>query len=199
MALVQWLALSLSALVAPRTAPAPEVVWIDLAGVPAIAEEAARREARAVLLEAGIALRWRMGRAQDLIGPRELPVVLLQRDVSARPGRARVLGACASRSANPRVWVYLANLAWTMGLHEYDEPLPTAQAILLGRAIGRIVAHEVIHAVAPAVEHARAGVMSARFDRRDLLSPRLRVDEVTRRGVQAVLSTARMAAGLSRF
>jgi hypothetical protein len=190
--------LSLSALVAPRTAPAPEVVWIDLAGVPAGAEEAARREARTVLQETGIALRWRIGLARDLIGPRELPVVLLPRDLSSRPGRARVLGACAPRSANPRVWVYLANLAWTMGLRTYEEPLPAEEAVLLGRAIGRIVAHEVIHAVAPAVEHARAGVMSPRFDRRDLISARLDVDAATRRGVQAVLSAAR-AADLSRF
>jgi hypothetical protein len=189
--------LSLSALVAPRTAAAPEVVWIDLAGVPAVAEDAARREARAVLQEAGIALRWRVGAAADLIGPRELPVVLLPRDVAARPGGPRVLGACAPRSSNPRVWVYLANLAWTMGLHAYGEPLPATQATALGRAIGRIVAHEVIHAVAPAVGHARAGIMSARFDRRDLTSARMDVDQATRRGVRAVLGAARVAADLS--
>jgi hypothetical protein len=191
--------LSLSALVAPRTAPAPEVVWIDLAGVPAVAQEAARREARAVLQETGFALRWRAGAARDLIGPRELPVVLLQRDRSARPGGARVLGACAPRSANPRVWVYLDNLAWTLGVRGSEGPLPAGQAVMLGRAIGRIVAHEVIHAVAPVLEHAPAGIMAARFDRRDLLSMRLGVDERTRRGVQAVLAAARSAADLSRF
>jgi hypothetical protein len=191
--------LSLSALVAPRTAPAPEVVWIDLAGVPAAAEEAARREARAVLQETGLALRWRTGAARDLIGPRELPVVLLQRDLSARPGRARVLGACAPHADHPRVWVYLANLAWTIGVRAYREPLAADQAVLLGRAIGRIVAHEVIHAVAPAVRHASAGIMSARFDRSDLLSMRLGIDAATRRGVAAVLGAARAGADLSRF
>jgi hypothetical protein len=191
--------LSLSALVAPRTTPAPEVVWIDLAGVPPLAEAAARREAGEVLQQAGIALRWRTGEAHDTLGARDLPVVLLERDRAARPGGERILGACAAHAGTPRVWVYLANLTWTLGLRGHADPLAFDQALVLGRAIGRIVAHEVIHAVAPAVRHARSGIMSARFDRRDLLALRLDIDADTRRGVQAVLAAAPPASALSLF
>ena len=191
MALVPWMALSLSALIAPRTAPSPDVVWIDLAGMPALAVDAARREASSVLQDVGLVPRWRVGAAHDQLGPHELPVVLMRRDHSSRKGEERVLGACTPRSSSPRAWVYLDNLAWAMGVPSPDGPLTAEQAIRLGRAIGRIVAHEVIHAVAPAVGHARSGIMSPRFDRRDLLALHVPVDAGTRRGVQAVLATAR--------
>jgi hypothetical protein len=197
MALMQWLALSVAALVAPRTTPAPEVVWIDLAGVPAAAQEAARREAAAVLDDVGLSPRWRVGAAQDQLRPDDLPVVLLKRDHSARKGAHRVLGACTPRSGSPRAWVYLENLAWAMGV-PYDGPMTLEQSSRLGRAIGRIVAHEVIHAVAPALGHARAGVMSARFNRNDLVSMYLPVDGATRRGVRAVLAAARASSTLPR-
>src|SRR5262245_55157292 len=127
MALMHWMALTLSALVAPRTSPQPEVVWIDLAGVSAATQEAARREAEAVLEDVGLSPRWRVGAASDMVGPRELPVVLLQRDLSARRGSSRVLGACIPRASSPRAWVYLENLAWAMGLPAFDEPLSIEQ------------------------------------------------------------------------
>ena len=197
-ALLHWMAFSLSALISPRTTQAPEVVWIDLAGLPHLAQEVARSEAADVLRDVGLSPLWRVGRASEMLGAHELPVVLLRRDLSARKGAARVLGACAPRSASPRAWVYLENLAWVMGVPTHDGPLTVEQMVRLGRAIGRIVAHEVIHAVAPAVGHSRSGVMAARFDRHHLLAPHLPVDGVTRRGVQAVLAAARASSTAPR-
>jgi hypothetical protein len=191
MALMHWMALSLSTLVAPGTTLAPEVVWIDLAGVPGAAQEAARREAAAALEDVGLSPRWRTGAAGELIAAHELPVVLLKHDRSAPRGSSRVLGACLPRSASPRAWVYLDNLAWAMRMRAPDGPLTLEQSVRLGRAIGRIVAHEVIHAVAPALGHASQGIMSPRFDTRDLLAAHLPVDGATRRGVRAVLAAAR--------
>jgi hypothetical protein len=40
---------------------------------------------------------------------------------------------------------------------------PTEQA-LLGRAVGRVVAHEIVHAYAPGREHEPTGLMRARLD-----------------------------------
>lgn len=198
MALMHWLALSVAALVSPRTTPAPEVVWIDLAGVPAAAQEEARREAASALRDVGLAPSWRVGAAQDQLGAHDLPVVLLRRDHSARRGADRVLGACIPRSGSPRAWVYLDNLAWAMGVPAWDGPLTLEDSARLGRAIGRIVAHEVIHAVAPALGHARSGIMSPRFDRNDLLSVHLPVDGATRQGVRAVLAAARASSATPR-
>ena len=198
MALMHWLALSVAALVAPRTTPAPEVVWIDLADVPAVAQEAARREAAAVLGDVGLSPTWRVGAARDLLGAHDLPVVLLRRDHASRGGASRVLGACSPRSGTPRAWVYLENLTWALGMGAYDGPLTLDQSSRLGRAIGRIVAHEVIHAVAPALGHARSGLMSPRFSRNDLLSVYLPVDGATRRGLSAVLAAARASSAAPR-
>jgi len=52
--------------------------------------------------------------------------------------------------------------------------------------------------VAPALGHARSGVMSARFNRNDLVSMYLPVDGATRRGVRAVLAAARASSTLPR-
>ena len=189
MTFVHWMALSLSALSAPRTR-APEVVWIDLANVPALAEEAARREAAAVLASVGLTPGWRVGHAEDVFGSDVLPVVLLPQDRSAgRGGPRRVLGACLPGKVG-RVWVYLDNLAWTMGLPGHDGLRPE-QAVRMGRAIGRIVAHEMIHAAAPGLDHARHGIMAASFGRSELLTNRLDVDAATIQALGQALSARR--------
>lgn len=186
-ALAHWLTLSLSALAAPR-APAPEVVWIDLANVPALAREEARREAIRVLETVGIAPGWRSGRSEDVLVAGEIPVVLLPQDRSFRGG-PRVLGACLPRRAG-RVWVFLDTLAWVLGLPGGSGPRPE-RALALGRAIGRIVAHEVIHAVAPGLEHARTGIMAATLGRSQLLTARLEVDAVTRGALRRSIALGR--------
>jgi hypothetical protein len=186
------MALSLSALMAP--APVLDVAWMDLAGVGALAQEVARREAAAVLKGVGLAPRWRTARAHDLIGPRELTVVLLPRDHAARGRPRRVLGACLPGSGTARVWVYLDAMAWALGLPPPTGTQTPEQAFRLGRAIGRVVAHEFIHAVAPAVPHARDGIMAASLGRGELLAARATVDPATRRGVQ-VASRASAGAG----
>jgi hypothetical protein len=193
MPLTGAMGLSLSALMAAVTTPVPDVVWMDLARLPALAREAARREALAVLADAGLNPRWRVGRAQDLIRPHELTVTLLPHDRAAREGGARVMGACHARAGGARVWIYLDAVSWTLGLPADDRPQTPEQAFRLGRALGRIVAHEFIHAVAPAVGHARSGVMAARLGRGELTAGRLRVDAQTRRAMHGALSAARPA------
>lgn len=190
MGLVHWMALSLSAVVG-QASPWPQVVWIDLAGVPAQAQMAARREAEEVLGRVGVSPRWRVGHAHELRQPGELLVVVLREDRAAQgEGRPRVLGACLARPSAGRVWIYLDNVAWAMGLSRAPS-LAGDDAVRMGRALGRIVAHEVIHAVAPYVQHARSGIMQARLERRDLLANRLDVDRETVRGLRRALMPLR--------
>jgi hypothetical protein len=187
--LVHWIALSLSALAGPAT-PGPDVVWIDLANVPTLAQEAALREAAAVLARAGVTQRWRVSRPEEGVNDGELAVVLLRKDYASRGRTIRILGAC-TRSPRARVWIFLDNMAWTVGVPSLDRLLRPEQASRIGRAIGRIVAHEVIHAVAPGLEHARSGLMAARLDRDDLLANRLDVDAATIRALRLALAFRR--------
>lgn len=54
-------------------------------------------------------------------------------------------------------------------------------AARLGRALGRILAHELLHAVAPDLPHSRHGLMAPRLTRRMLLAPGVGFDETVKR------------------
>jgi hypothetical protein len=174
-------ALLLSRLAAPAD-PVAQIVWIDMAQTPDVAERVAQEEAGRLLDQLGVAVRWRHGAPDAVLESGEFAVVLLPRDRAARPGRF-VLGACNTRSSTPRAWVFLAGLQWALSLPRLDHPGDTTR---LGTALGRIVAHEVVHAVAPALEHAPSGLMAPRLDRTALLQAQMAIDPATRRVVRGM-------------
>lgn len=53
-------------------------------------------------------------------------------------------------------------------------------AIRFGRALGRVLAHELVHAIAPDCPHTGSGLMSARLTRWMLTSPEADFDEIAR-------------------
>ena len=55
------------------------------------------------------------------------------------------------------------------------------RAARLGRALGRILAHELLHAVVPDLPHTRHGLMAPRLSRRMLLAPGVGFDETVKR------------------
>jgi hypothetical protein len=59
--------------------------------------------------------------------------------------------------------VYVPNVALALGLEPDEVPTSLEAQRLLGVALGRVVAHEVVHVLAPQVEHAQAGVMRPRL------------------------------------
>ena len=52
-----------------------------------------------------------------------------------------------------------------------------AREFLVGRAMGRILAHEIFHIVTQSPQHAESGVAKARFSAADLLKPNFEFDE----------------------
>lgn len=169
-------------LAAPSAEPAAQIVWIDMAHTPAVAEQVAQQEAGRLLGRLGVAVSWRHGAPGDVLEDGEFAVVLLPRDRASRPGTF-VLGACNAQSTTPRAWVFLSSLQWALGLPTLDNPADGAR---LGTALGRIVAHEVVHALAPHLEHAHFGLMAPRLDRTALLQPQMAIDPATRRLVRAL-------------
>jgi len=175
-------ALLFSSLAVAGPEPAAQVVWIDMAHTPAAAEQVAQEEAERLLGQLGLSVRWRHGVPGDVLAEGEFAVILLSSDRAARPGRF-VLGACNSRSVTPRAWVFLSSLQWALSLPSLDTP---AEGSRLGTALGRIVAHEIVHAVAPGLQHARDGLMAPRLDRTALLQPQMAIDPATRRVVRGL-------------
>jgi hypothetical protein len=68
-------------------------------------------------------------------------------------------------------------------------PAPTLElsaARTLGIALGRVVAHELVHALAPSAQHG-TGLMSEKLTRRQLTAARLSVDSEVGLTVRAAL------------
>jgi hypothetical protein len=110
-----------------------------------------------------------------------VPVVARQRQPpSLRPDR--VMGLVLRDHAAPSpAWVFVDNVRAALGRGT------TARD--LGTAVGRVVAHEVIHALAPGHPHASGGLMAPTLDRWALLGRRRPPEPRCVRAVLAGLSS----------
>lgn len=167
---------------------ATRLVWIDPAGVAVGLEAVARDEARSLLETMGASVSWRRGSAGEIARPGEVRVILLDRGAARRPG-IPILGATPSRfEGAPFVWVHVPNVRAAMGLcpqgplAAIDPPEVRSLAI----ALGRVVAHEVVHALAPSIRHG-TGLMSTRLTRRQLTAVRVPIDPEVGLAVRAAL------------
>jgi hypothetical protein len=148
----------------PGGAPADRVraAEIDFASVPALTRAVMRHELGTLLAPASLGLSWRLARPSDETEPDELRVVLMRR--RGIGGDARALGSTSQASATaPTIWIYVPTLAHALGLDLPAVATSLEDQRLLGVALGRVLAHEVVHLLAPEVGHADAGVMRERL------------------------------------
>lgn len=151
-----------------------EIVWIDVLGDPAYSFRRAMGEASEILGEVGLRYRYRLGDVAAVSGPNELRIIVLQRSQAPPiPGRL-VMGAVNARFAKPgearAIWIYTDAVVSALGLASAEQD-PMAVAI----AMGRVVAHEIIHVMAPQVGHAKSGLMSAVLSAKDLRGARVSI------------------------
>jgi hypothetical protein len=79
------------------------------------------------------------------------------------------------------VRVFLAEIRGTLDLDAQKTELPKSQeTMLLAWALARVVAHEIVHAVAPETVHTTAGLMQPKLTRADLKMKSLSLSEETR-------------------
>jgi hypothetical protein len=147
---------------------------IDLARLTPLTRAAMRHELGALLAPASLALSWRTARPDGETDPDELRVVLLPR-VGVGPDRG-ALGAAANRGLVRTIWVYVPSVATTLGLDPEAVVTSLESQRLVGVALGRVVAHELVHALAPAVEHAGGGLMRPRLHAVQLVRGRPALD-----------------------
>jgi len=177
---------------APEPPPAgplvTRLVWMDPARAALGVDAVARDETRSVLRNLDVSVAWRVGEAGEVARPGEVRVILLDR-VAARASGEPILGSTPPRfEGAPFVWVHVPNVRAAMGLRSAG-PLAAVEASsvrALGVALGRVIAHEVVHVLAPSAPHGK-GLMSEKLTRYQLSAARLNVDPAVGLAVRASL------------
>ena len=183
------LAAATPAFPAPRLVEPISLVWVDPTAQAFLAADDAMEEAATLLRAAGTEVRWRRSGPALLLEENELAVIVLP---SPRKTDRLVLGSTELTSTAPVVWIHPEAVAQTLGL----DGVPPVEWTLreregFGQALGRVAAHEVVHAVLGSSRHASIGLMSRSLVRASLLSPSLPVDPGTRRALRRALADPR--------
>lgn len=169
------------------TSPRVGVVWFAVDLPPSCAIDVARveHEVRRIFDAMGVGLDWKAPTTAVIDNHGEIVVVALHVNSRKRP---LILGA-TTRGSNS-AWVYCSEIARAAGVG----PNTPGAAFLLSRAVGRVVAHEITHVLAPSLPHAREGLMAARWAPARLRDPVLLADEGTRLAVlRRLASTVALA------
>ena len=161
---------------APK-APALRLVWVDVHRAAEPVRRVAFAETAALLQPIGVEVEWEQsdGR-QRAVRDGEVQVVVLPEP--APPLGRHVLGAAQPGACGVRVvWVFLSAIRTALGLpRRPQEMLRPTEAHRLGRALARVVLHEVVHVAEPARPHGPSGLMAARLDRPFLEGGRLEIE-----------------------
>jgi hypothetical protein len=172
------------------------VLWVEAVSVPGAIKDAMVREAGDVLGPLGVRLVWRTGPPETESEPDEVRVVPLgpARRQTKTERLGRVLGATSTGDGPRTIWIDYANVAWVSGTS--TEKLVSADVrsrLRVGVAMGRVLSHEVIHALVPGLPHSDEGLMGVRL--LGALDRPASVDAATRNAVRKALAQAVAAEG----
>ncbi len=178
------------------------LVWLDPIGATVGVDGVARDECRSVLERADLDVVWRKGSGGEQARPGEIRVILVDHFVMDAQVRRSIMGATPARTReHPVVWIHTGSVLATLGFPP-DFPildLPLRARRDLGVAVGRVVAHEVVHVLVPSLKHDR-GLMSPMLTPETLTSSRLSLDpgaaELVRAALQGRPGPARPEAGV---
>jgi hypothetical protein len=158
-------------------APNVSLVWYDPTGIAWGTELVARTEAAALLTRMGASVSWRRGAAQEVVRDDDVSVILVDAGPQQSSG-ALVLGAARRRRSATRVlWVRVPNVRAAVGALS-ERPLrilPPDEQRVVAVALGRVIAHEVVHALVPSLPHG-TGLMSGSLTRRQLTAVSIAID-----------------------
>ncbi len=170
-------------LVVPAEAGSPPagtsvgLVWFDPEDMLPDGFAEARQEIDSIFRGIGVEVRWSRGQGSRYLsaGRPEVAVVLVAEDRSHGP--RSVMGLVLRGERTTRVaWVFVNNVRAALG-HRPLRPRPSPEQVPeLARAVARVAAHEVVHAIAPEEPHARDGLMSEALSRHCLLRERAIID-----------------------
>jgi hypothetical protein len=153
------------------------LVWFDPTDSLGEGSEIVAAEVQSMFRGLGVESTWTVGGGYGEGPGPEVPVILLARDPLAARVPQRVLGLVL-RDQKPQraVWLFLENIRFTLahpGQERRPDPPRDEQ---LARAVGRVAAHEIIHAIAPDEPHAKTGLMRHALDRKFLTAEGASID-----------------------
>jgi hypothetical protein len=182
-----------------RAQPNVRVAWYDVEGFLHADFDLVAAQVTAFFRKAGVTLVWRRGEirvsTQD-VAVDELPVIILGADTSASRGARPVFGTTMmSRSGSRTVTVFLDPIHETLGLHALRQTLSPMELHQRAQAVARVIAHELVHALAPGQAHCAHGLMKCALSHADILSP---LSSGEAQAVRAMLSATGYAATAPR-
>jgi hypothetical protein len=166
------------------------LIWVDVLGSARFAFPEASREILSLLDRMGVQAAVREGSPRTVSGESELTLILLpERPPGARLDRS-VMGAThRTREGVRAVWVYAGGVGATLGLDVTRVGDWRAQDRKdFAIALGRVVVHELVHAVTPDRPHLKGGLMAQRMNRRLLLASNLVIDAGTAEAFRLAVS-----------
>lgn len=123
--------------------------------------------------------------------PREIQVLLVESDPAEWRLSPMAMGAVLSQDGpQSEVYVFFRSVARVLGYapEAVRKRWPTPREERdLSRALGRVIAHEVIHAVLPERAHAGEGLTHFKLDRTSLLGRRIHVDAAVGQALKVAL------------
>jgi len=154
------------------SAPRLQLVWIDVLGSAPYAFQKAARETSAILAGAGVEASWTLGDASTVTTGDELKIVLMPGNPIGARLPERVMGGTRRGAQSHTTWIYLSNVLWALDLKDSAaRGLSAREEEQVARALGRVAAHEIVHAVAPGMPHSAHGLMSGTLGRAYLTQP----------------------------
>jgi hypothetical protein len=174
-----------------RAGGSPHVVrlaWTDLVGNMAGGWLQAAQETSRVLAQLGARAESRVAPVSEPLSSDEIRVILVPGPPPRHAGGRSTIGAASSTGSIPRVWIRLDGIAEMLGASTPYHALSAPPEVVLrfDRLLGRVVAHETIHLLAPTITHGR-GLMSACLDVNEFLRPDLRINSEVAALVQAAI------------
>jgi hypothetical protein len=167
--------------------PILHLVWVDPTDVATGSELVARAEAETLLSRMGVTVSWRRGTPGEQMQRGEVWVILVGESPESRSDSV-VLGATKRGAVCPAVWVRVPNVRRALGVPRGPSLFGLAgfERRLVSVAIGRVIAHEIVHVVAPSVPHG-TGLTAANLTRSQLRAPTIAVEAEVALAVQASL------------
>lgn len=169
-------------------AEALRLVWFDPLDVASGSESVARAEATELLARMGVSVSWRRSTSPEIIRIGEIWVTVLGDGPQGASGPL-VLGATHKRQSPASVvWVRAPNVRAVLGIPRNRSvvSLTPVERRRLAVALGRVVAHEVVHARVPSLPHG-TGLMSGTLTRRQLTADSIPFEPDVAFALQAAL------------
>jgi len=159
--------------------PILRLAWLDAAGLSEACTDRLKWRVEEIFEEMGVVIEWHEPRSvsteADAVEPYYLKVILLDKEPAAMGYPATAMGIRIGTDFPPDA-VFLFEPLIQNALRGSTRSRRPLSAVELGRAYARVLAHEVVHAVANDRRHADRGLMAAVQNHHVLTSPDAEVD-----------------------